>query len=48
MLALVEAGRLRPGDLVTREIALGEVPAALAAMGEGGGPGVTVVRPARG
>jgi alcohol dehydrogenase len=48
MLALVEAGRLRPGDLVTREIALDEVPAALAAMGEGGGPGVTVVRPARG
>jgi alcohol dehydrogenase len=45
MLALVEAGRLRPADLVTREIGLDEVPAALAAMGEGGAPGVTVVRP---
>jgi alcohol dehydrogenase len=45
MLALVESGRLRPGDLVTRDIGLGEVPAALAAMGEGGS-GVTVIRPA--
>ena len=44
MLALVESGRLRPGDLVTREIGLDEVPAALAAMGEGGS-GVTVIRP---
>ena len=44
MLALVEAGRLRPGDLVTREIGLDEVPEALAAMGEGGS-GVTVIRP---
>src|SRR4051812_9006133 len=48
MLALVEAGRLRPGDLVTREIGLDQVPAALAAIGEGGAPGVTVVRPAQG
>jgi len=48
MLALVEAGRLRPGDLVTREIGLDAVPAALAALGEGGAPGVTVVRPAPG
>jgi D-arabinose 1-dehydrogenase-like Zn-dependent alcohol dehydrogenase len=45
LLALVEAGRLRPGDLVTREIGLDAVPAALAAMGEGS-PGVTVIRPA--
>ncbi len=44
MLALVAAGRLRPGDLVTREIGLDEVPAALAAMGDGG-TGVTVIRP---
>ena len=44
MLALVEAGRLRPGDLVTREIGLDEVPGALAAMGDGGS-GVTVIRP---
>ncbi len=45
LLALVEAGRLRPGDLVTREIGLDDAPAALAAMGEGGPPGVTVIRP---
>jgi alcohol dehydrogenase len=45
MLALVQAGRLRPGDLVTREIGLGEVPEALAAMGDGTGRGVTVIRP---
>jgi alcohol dehydrogenase len=45
MLALVEAGRLRPGDLVTREIGLDEVPEALAAMGEGGVSGMTVIRP---
>ena len=31
LLALVESGRLRPGDLVTREIGLDEAPAALAA-----------------
>jgi alcohol dehydrogenase len=45
LLALVEAGRLRPGDLVTREIGLDEAPAALVAMGEPGPPGVTVIRP---
>jgi threonine dehydrogenase-like Zn-dependent dehydrogenase len=45
MLALVEAGRLRPGDLVTREIGLDAVPEALPAMGSGGF-GVTVIRPA--
>jgi threonine dehydrogenase-like Zn-dependent dehydrogenase len=45
MLALVEGGRLRPGDLVTREIGLDEVPEALPAMGSGGS-GVTVIRPA--
>ena len=45
LLALVEAGTLRPGDLVTREIGLDEAPAALAAMGEGGPAGVTVIRP---
>jgi alcohol dehydrogenase len=45
MLALVEAGRLRPGDLVTREIGLDAVPEALPAMGAGGS-GVTVIRPA--
>ena len=45
LLALVEAGTLRPGDLITREIRLDEAPAALAAMGEGGPPGVTMIRP---
>jgi D-arabinose 1-dehydrogenase-like Zn-dependent alcohol dehydrogenase len=45
LLALVEAGRLRPGDLVAREIGLDDAPAALAAMGQGGGAGVTVIRP---
>ncbi|MEO8687026.1 MAG: alcohol dehydrogenase catalytic domain-containing protein [Solirubrobacteraceae bacterium] len=45
MLALVEAGRLRPGDLVTREIGLDDVPAALAAMGEPARAGVTIIRP---
>jgi len=45
LLALVEAATLRPGDLITREIGLDETPAALAAMGEGGPAGVTVIRP---
>src|SRR4051812_31224148 len=45
MLALVEEGRLRPGDLVTREIGLNEAPAALTAMGEPRHTGVTVIRP---
>jgi alcohol dehydrogenase len=45
LLALVAQGKLRPGDLVTREIGLDEAPAALAAMGDGGPPGVTVIRP---
>jgi alcohol dehydrogenase len=44
LLALVEAGQLRPGDLVTRTIGLDDAPAALAAMGEGGPAGVTVIR----
>jgi alcohol dehydrogenase len=45
LLALVETGRLRPGDLVTREIGLDEAPAALTAMGEPRHTGVTVIRP---
>jgi len=45
MLALVAAGRLRPGDLVTREIGLEDAPAALAAMSDGSPAGVTVIRP---
>ena len=45
LLGLVEAGTLRPGDLITREIGLDETPAALAAMSDAGPAGVTVIRP---
>jgi D-arabinose 1-dehydrogenase-like Zn-dependent alcohol dehydrogenase len=45
MLALVEAGRLRPGDLVTARIGLDDAPAALAAMTDGSPDGITVIRP---
>jgi D-arabinose 1-dehydrogenase-like Zn-dependent alcohol dehydrogenase len=45
MLALVSAGRLRPGDLVTAQIGLDEVPEALAAMTGGSPRGMTVIRP---
>jgi D-arabinose 1-dehydrogenase-like Zn-dependent alcohol dehydrogenase len=45
LLALVESGRLRPGDLVTREIGLDDVPAALVSMDDPGRGGVTVIRP---
>jgi alcohol dehydrogenase len=42
LLALIESGRIDPGALVEREISLDEVPAALAAMREFAGSGVTV------
>ena len=45
MLALVEAGRLDPGALVTRVIGLDEAPAALVAMSDGSPRGMTVIRP---
>ena len=45
MLALVAAGRLRPGDLVTSRIGLDEAPAALVAMTDGSPDGITVIRP---
>jgi alcohol dehydrogenase len=45
MLALVEAGRLRPEQLIARRIDLDEAPAALAAMSDGSPSGVTVIRP---
>jgi len=45
LLALVEAGRLRPDLLVTRRISLDEAPSALAAMGEAPGAGVTIITP---
>ena len=44
LLTLVGSGTVRPGALVRRRIALDEVGAALAAMGDGGGAeGITVV-----
>jgi D-arabinose 1-dehydrogenase-like Zn-dependent alcohol dehydrogenase len=45
MLALVEAGRLRPAQLITRRIGLDEAPEALAAMSGASPIGVTVIRP---
>jgi alcohol dehydrogenase len=45
MLALVAAGRLRPGDLVTARIGLDDAPGALVAMTDGSPDGITVVRP---
>ncbi len=45
MLALVEAGRLRPAQLITRRIGLDEAPAALAAMSDASPTGVTVICP---
>lgn len=45
MMGLVSSGRLRPQDLVTSTIGLGEAPAALAAMGTRPGAGVTVILP---
>ena len=45
LLADIGAGRLDPGRLVTRWIALDDVPAALVALSRGTEPGVTVIRP---
>lgn len=45
MLDLVTSGRLRPAELVTRELGLDEAPQALASMDTAGQPGVTVIRP---
>jgi D-arabinose 1-dehydrogenase-like Zn-dependent alcohol dehydrogenase len=45
MLALVQSGRLRPGDLVTSRIGLEEAPRALVAMSDASPTGVTVIRP---
>ena len=45
MLADIAAGRLDPGRLVTRRIALGDVPAALVGLSDGTEPGVTVIHP---
>jgi D-arabinose 1-dehydrogenase-like Zn-dependent alcohol dehydrogenase len=45
MLGLVEAGRLRPGQLVTSRIPLEEAPRALVAMTDASPVGMTVIRP---
>ena len=45
MLALVSSGALRPQDLVTRVIGLGEAPDALAAMSTASSAGITVIEP---
>jgi len=42
LLALLDAGRIDPGRLLTRRVSLGEVPERLAAMGEYGTVGVEV------
>ena len=45
MLALVEAGRLRPAELVTARIGLDDAPSALVAMTDASPVGITVIRP---
>ncbi|MFF0063424.1 zinc-dependent alcohol dehydrogenase family protein [Streptomyces sp. NPDC005279] len=45
MMAMVASGALRPDLLVTTEIGLDDVPAALAALGGASGTGVTVITP---
>jgi alcohol dehydrogenase len=45
MLSLIEAGRLRPAQLVTSRIPLEEAPRALAAMTDASPVGITVIRP---
>jgi alcohol dehydrogenase len=45
MLALVRAGHLRPGDLVSARIALEQAPRALVAMSHSSPVGITVIRP---
>ncbi|MEV6400663.1 zinc-dependent alcohol dehydrogenase family protein [Streptomyces sp. NPDC051907] len=47
MMAMVASGALRPDRLVTAEIGLDDVPAALAALGDASGAGVTVIAPQR-
>ena len=47
MLAMIEAGSLRPDRLVTSTIGLADAPDALVAMDGARGPGVTVIEPQR-
>lgn len=48
MMRLIDAGALRPGELITRTIDLDAAPAALAAMDTEPSRGVTVIAPRRG
>ncbi|HEY9843219.1 MAG: zinc-dependent alcohol dehydrogenase family protein [Candidatus Sericytochromatia bacterium] len=43
LLAMIEAGKLRPEKLIGRRIALAEAPAALMAFDQAGSPGITVI-----
>ncbi|WP_067499372.1 alcohol dehydrogenase catalytic domain-containing protein [Actinoplanes sp. TFC3] len=45
MMALVASGRLRPAELITREIALPAAPDALVALDGPGLAGITIIRP---
>ena len=45
LLDLVVRGKVDPGRLVTKTIALDDVPEALTALGEGSPTGVTVIDP---
>ena len=45
LLDLVTAGRLRPGQLITRRIGLAEAVDALPAMGDAPVAGITVIQP---
>jgi alcohol dehydrogenase len=47
LFALMQRGVLHPERLVERTISLADAPAALAAMGEFGGAGITVIAPGR-
>jgi alcohol dehydrogenase len=45
MLSLVASGELKPAELITHTISLGEVPAALEGLTVGTPAGVTVIQP---
>ncbi|MEH1014809.1 alcohol dehydrogenase catalytic domain-containing protein [Micromonospora sp. CPCC 206060] len=45
LMALVQAGRLRPGDLITETLSLANAPAALAAMDGPTPPGIRIIIP---
>jgi alcohol dehydrogenase len=45
LLADIAAGLLDPRQFITRTITLGDAPGALAQMGTGTEPGITIIRP---